>query len=209
MAEWTEPEHAAAYLERADTIPHRREGESVLLELLPEGVDRVLDLGTGDGRLIRLIRAMRPACRFVGLDVSPAMLAAAREHFVDDPGVEIAEHDLARPLPDLGSFDAVVSSFAIHHVEDERKRVLYGEIFACLAPGGVLCNLEHVASPTERLHLEFLDALGIAPEDEDPSNRLAPVEAQLAWLREIGFVDVDCVWKWRELALLFGRRDSA
>jgi hypothetical protein len=32
------------------------------------------------------------------------------------------------------------------------------------------------------------------------------LDQQLVWLREIGFVDVDCHWKWRELALLAGRR---
>jgi len=32
------------------------------------------------------------------------------------------------------------------------------------------------------------------------------MEIQLGWLREIGFVEVDCHWKWRELALLSGRR---
>ena len=75
-----------------------------------------------------------------------------------------------------------------------------------LVPGGVFCNLEHVSSPSPRLHHEFLKSLDMAPENDDPSNKLLDMETQLHWLREIGFTDVDCHWKWRELALLAGRR---
>jgi hypothetical protein len=76
-----------------------------------------------------------------------------------------------------------------------------------LDAGGVFCNLEHVASATPRLHEEFLREIDKTPETEDPSNKLFDLATQLNWLREIGFVDVDCHWKWRELALLAGRRE--
>lgn len=202
--EWSTTERVRRYLARADAYPHRGEGEAALLEHVPRGARRILDLGTGDGRLLALLRGDRPAALGVGLDASEPMLGAARERFAGDRRVELIEYDLAEPLPALGSFDAVVSSFAIHHLEHQRKRSLYGEILDLLEPGGVFANLEHVASPTHRLHLAFFAAIDEPLEHEDPSDRLLDVESQLGWLRELGFEDVDCHWKWREMALLVG-----
>jgi tRNA (cmo5U34)-methyltransferase len=206
--EWTTAAHVDRYLERADEFPRRAEGESVLLEQVPLAARRVLDIGTGDGRLLALLRRDRPAMVGVGLDFSQLMLGAARERFAGEGAVEIVEHNLVEPLPALGRFDAVVSSMAIHHLEHDRKRSLYTEIFDLLEPGGIFANFEHVASPTQRLHLAFFEAIDEPLEHEDPSDRLLDVETQLAWLRAIGFDDVDCYWKWLETALMIGIKPS-
>ncbi len=207
--EWTTAEHVHRYLGRADEFPRRAEGESVLLEHVARDVRRALDLGTGDGRLLALLRADRPEMHGVGLDFSERMLEAARRRFAGDERIELVEHDLTEPLPALGRFDVVVSSMAIHHLEHERKRALYREVFDLLEPGGVFANFEHVASPTHRLHLAFFAAIDEPLEHEDPSDRLLDVETQLGWLREHGFDDVDCYWKWLEMALLVGVKPAS
>jgi SAM-dependent methyltransferase len=204
---WSEPSWALRYLRERDAIPHRVEGLEVLLELLPARVERVLDLGTGDGNTLALILAAHQQAHGVGLDFGDEMLERARARFEGDARVTIGHHDLDRPLPDdLGDFDVVVSSFAIHHVVPTRQRRLYGEVRDHLRPGGRFANLEHVASRSDELHIEFLAAIGKTPEQDDPSNKLVPVSTHLEWLDDLGFRDVDCFWKWRELALVSGTR---
>ena len=201
---WTSPKKALEYLQRADTIPHRVEGEATLLEFIPPSAKKVLDLGSGAGRLMGLVKSLLPQAEFVALDYSPAMIEHFHAAFPGEDRVQLVTHDMQNPLPALGAFDAVVSSFAIHHLTHNRKRGVYAEVFDLLATGGVFCNLEHVASPSEALHLEFLEKTGLRPDQEDAENKLLDLETQLQWLREIGFTDVDCHWKWREFALLAG-----
>jgi tRNA (cmo5U34)-methyltransferase len=205
-SEWQTVKHALSYLARADKLPHRTEGEAVLLQQIPTHAKRVLDLGTGDGRLLDLVKIGHPDIEGVALDFSVPMLEQAQKRFAKDKKVTLINHDFSLPLPSqkLGCFDAVVSSLAIHHLTHKRKKQLYQEIFSLLNSNGVFCNLEHVSSPTLNVHLKFLEAINMKPENEDPSNKLLDVETQLGWLRKIGFVDVDCFWKWMEMALLVG-----
>ena len=121
-----------------------------------------------------------------------------------------------------------MSGLAIHHQPDERKREIYREIFGLLRPGGLLLNLEHVASggdgADEAYNDLFVDSLwayhrrrgGDRPATEiaqeyyyrrdKEANILAPLDVQCRWLEEIGFVDVDCFFKLFEMALFGGRR---
>src|SRR3712207_2452113 len=102
MNQWTTAAHVENYLSYADDIPHRTEGEAVVLELLPATLGRVLDLGTGDGRLLALVKTAYPQVQGVAIDFSPAMLTKVRERFADDASIQIIEHNLENPLPHLG-----------------------------------------------------------------------------------------------------------
>lgn len=191
----------------------------------------VLDLGCGDGIAAQAMVDRFPVEKLVLVDFSEPMLAQARERFASTSlSVSTLNGDLLGSdwLPDVSSnapFELVVSRYAIHHLPDERKRTLYGEVFELLRPGGWFVNLEHVQSVNAQYQTAFegllIDGIhSVAMDDrsrEDversfhqrqdaDTNLLAPVEVQCDWLREIGFADVDCLFKALELAIFAGRR---
>ena len=155
VKEWSSIQQASFYLNKAANLPQRTEGEAILSDLIPKDVKRVIDLGTGDGHLLKLLKRQIPHFKAIALDVSPIMLDSARKYFANDPDVEVIEHNLSNPLPDMGQFDAVISSFVIHHLAHERKRSLYQEIYDMLNSGGIFCNLEHVASVSQTTYTFF------------------------------------------------------
>jgi SAM-dependent methyltransferase len=200
---WDDDAQVEWYVTRIGRLEARQAGERMVADLLPAAPTRIIDLGCGDGRLAALVLEQRPSVtRVVAVDRSGPMLDRARERFADDPRVEVRFGDLEQPLAADGPYDVVLTGFAVHHLEDARKQALFAEVAELLAPAGVFLNLEVVASATPQRHAEFLEAIGRTADD--PEDRLAPVEDQLAWMRAAGLVNVDCLWRWRGFALLVG-----
>jgi tRNA (cmo5U34)-methyltransferase len=188
------------------------------LGLAGRPVRRVLDLGAGTGMLAARVLDAHPGAEVVLLDGSAAMLDQARAALADRAGYVLS--DLAAALPD-GPWDAVVSALAIHHLDDAGKRRLFGRIHDALAPGGVFVDAEQVAGPTalfedafEVWHERESRALGATDAEWAASlgrrahDRCATVERQLAWLREAGFGDADCLFRQRRFAVLVARRSG-
>ena len=209
-AEWEDPERAEAWPSVRQRLPHAPDAEAMLVEHLVSGpVTRILDLGTGDGHLISRLGECWPDAIAVGLDVSATLVETARQRFADSDKVRVEVFDLMEPLPQaLGQFDLVVSSLAIHHLPDERKRTLFSEVFELVTGGGAFYDLDCVASSTVELHALSQAAFGFDTRREDPSDQPARLEDQLTWLNDAGFEHVDCFWKWLELSLVGGRKPS-
>jgi tRNA (cmo5U34)-methyltransferase len=131
-------------------------------------------------------------------------------------------------------FDAVVSAIAIHHLSHQRKQELYCEIFQLLIPNGIFLNNDVVATPPalkDRFEVLNLDAIleqeqaqrGIARTREQLEaemreqlrlagkrhhSRIAPLSDQLRWLADAGFRSVDCYWRYLDLAIFGGVKES-
>jgi SAM-dependent methyltransferase len=127
--------NAAAWIAWARTPGHDsywRFHRDAFFELLPPPGRLTLDLGCGEGRLARDLKAAGHTV--LGVDASPTLVAAAREA---DPGFEAQVADVsALPFAD-GGFDLVVAFMTLHDV-DELDRTLR-ECARVLEPQGRLC----------------------------------------------------------------------
>lgn len=187
------------------------------LELAEPGpVRAVLDLGTGTGALAAMVAEAFPEAHLTLLDGAPAMVEKAAEA-LGARGTGVVA-DFAEPLPD-GPFDAVVSSLAIHHLDDAGKASLYARAFGALRPGGVFVNAEQVLGDTPALdallwrwHEREARALGASDEEwagavaRMQHDRCATLGRNLELLRAAGFTDVSSHFQDGRFATFAGRR---
>lgn len=207
---------------RAKLVPCFETFYATAIRLLPFREDEhicVLDLGAGTGLLSARIRKSFPRPRLRLMDLSAEMLERARQRLcIDDTQVEIVLSDYTRE-PLGGPYDAVVSALTIHHCEDDTKRTLMRRIYQALRPFGVFVNADQVAAPTaslsqqyDRWWIEEVRQAGASDEEVGDArrrmadDRCSPLQAQLEWLGEAGFQDVDCWFKDGMFAVYSGRR---
>jgi ubiquinone/menaquinone biosynthesis C-methylase UbiE len=109
------------------------------LDLQPH--ERLLDVGCGTGAAVRAAAATVE--RAVGVDLSPQMIARARELATDVPGAEFVVGDSEQLPFESGEFDAVLCTASFHHYPNPRKAT--AEMARVVAPGGRLVIADGVA----------------------------------------------------------------
>lgn len=234
-ATWRDEQMVRRFTRLRDYLPGSESYEVLerLVADMPRSPRLIIDLGCGAGVLGAKLLERFGEARLVMVDYSPTMLDAARAHYGDDARITIVEADLAvvsmSQLLGAAKPDAVVSSFALHHLSRPRQQELYREIFEALAPGGVFVNCEHTASATPRYEQMFYEYLvdgtyrsaraagedltraqvQAMVNDGQDVNILTHVDRQCDWLRQIGFTDVDCAYKLYEIAVFAGYKPEA
>ena len=196
---------------------------AIAKELIPfastDSID-VLDLGAGTGLFSQQVLEKCPKGRFVLYDLAGKMLDVARERFRAAPDRFRYVTADYRSLADAGSFDLVISSLSIHHLDDREKKDLFRQVFEVLRKPGVFINIDLIKGPTPYLEefycsdwYEKMRRAGAADEEVRAGieRRLAYdqdalMEDQLRWLREAGFIDVDCVYRNYKMGLFLGMK---
>ncbi len=233
MNAWKNPSVVDNFLTKTrEARPFGPEQLDILLRLISNSqlnVNNFIDLGCGDGLLANTILDKYTNANGLLLDYSPSMIDEAKNRMKAFQNQKIVQSDLSNSDWQNNVNDkpeVVVSGYAIHHLKNGRKYELFEEIFNILKPGGIFINMEHVASASNFGNSLFnelvVDLLHKKAEEEGKKqskvdlmseylnrpdqieNILLPVTTQCEWLKEIGFMDVDCYFKCFESAIYAG-----
>jgi tRNA (cmo5U34)-methyltransferase len=229
---WQRRDVAESFLEhRRRVLPLLDMQEDLIVRLLARGrreLIRFLDLGSGDGAISELLLGASPQAQAVLFDLSAPMLERAGVRLERFGGRwqalrgDLGGEHWAGALP-AGRYDAVVSSFAIHHLAAAQKRSLFADVLELLEPGGMFLNMDivTVAGPLQGLFEEQMAANHLRAQreqgdarsdteiehelhagfDSDDEDQPDSADQQVSWLADAGFENPEIHFKWGEAAI--------
>ena len=178
----------------------------------------ILDIGAGTGLLSAFLMERYPEASFTLIDISEKMLDMAKDRFRNNSNVKYIAADYSKS-DFTEKYDLVVSAVSIHHLEDEEKKELYKKSYSILKENGIFINADQVHGETpfiENLNKttwrQYVESNGL-PEEEILAgyervklDKDTSLDQQLDWLKEAGFCDVSCIYKYYQFAVMFGRK---
>lgn len=206
---------------RRQLIPCFDDFYSTALALIPHQPQadfRMLDLGAGTGLLSFLVAKKFAKARITLMDISQEMLGKARERFA---GLEERLKFVAGDYADgfTGEFEVIISALSIHHLADTDKIKLFKNIHDALPDGGMFINAEQILGPTPHIEQAYQETwlrqardLGVSDGDLNAAlermkaDRMAPLDSQLGWLQQAGFISVHCWYQNHRFAVFSGKK---
>jgi tRNA (cmo5U34)-methyltransferase len=202
-------------------IPHYKDMINTLISSIPYEQDapvKVLDLGCGTGTVTQTLKKQFKNAKVTCLDLAENMIEMAKLKLHDYTDIEYTVGDFYE-YNFTEKYDVIVSSLALHHLAtDEDKKGFYKKIYEALTHGGIFLNADAVLASNKQLQKiytakwkEFMN-LSISMEEieekwvpaAETEDHPAKITDHIDWLREIGFKDVDILWKYYHLAVYCG-----
>lgn len=181
---------------------------------------KILDLGAGTGLLTKYIFKKYPKGEFTLIDLSEEMLKIAKNRFKDINKFEYIVADYCEHYFQ-DSFDIIISSLSIHHLEDADKKKLYKKAYNSLNNGGIFLNADQVVGPTPDIDksynkkwIEQIEANNFTGPEKDTAiermkfDKPATMESNLKWLANCGFKDVDVYYKYYNFCIFYAKKSE-
>ncbi len=169
----------------------------------------VLDLGSGTGLMAGLVASNYPNAKIQLLDIAEKMLSEAQEklkYFKNDFDFIVANYSKIKSFNK--NFDLIISSLSIHHLTDFEKQNLFKVIHAHLKSDGIFINADQVLGGTEEIEtiyrsrwIEQVKEKGASDKELSAAlermeeDKMSTLASQTQWLKEAGFVNVNCWFK--------------
>lgn len=227
---WADSEFSQNYRDEADIyLPFRSQFIKVTKALYGHYISKnietsILDLGCGDGLFIQELSKSFPTVKATLVDGSSEMLTAAQNRLVSNTNLNFINVSFQELLTNdiiSENFNFIYSSLAVHHLSFEEKKNLYAYIYKHLSLGGFFVNYDVTVPPSEELERWYLSLwrqwirnhldkkngeslIGIPEQYKgNPDNTPDTLASQLDALKDIGYKNVDCFFKYG-IFVLFG-----
>jgi len=200
----------AAAIQRC--FPRYQEMLWALLDYLPRDrtFNSILELGCGTGTLSLLLHQAFPTALLRLVDVSGESLDVCRSRIELNGSTFFDQMDFRDLAFEESSFDLIVSSISIHHLDSSEKQSLFRRVHGWLKKGGVFSFADQCAGASADLSVRHVEnwkeltfSAGSSNEEwemwmqhqteHDHHDTLAN---QLVWLNDAGFTGVDCTWRY-------------
>jgi len=202
-------------------IPYYEQMITALIDSVqfePFAAIRIIDLGCGTGTVAKRLGDKFPNSTIVCLDIASKMIEIAKYKMSGRKNTEFIVGDFSK-IEFKEPFDVVVSSLALHHIQtDEEKKEFYTKIYKVLTNSGQFLNADVVLATTDyqqNINMNrWIDYMNKSVPMDEIQQRWLPAHKtedrpsilmnQLKWLDEIGFENVDVIWKYYNFSVYGG-----